>query len=101
MEETECTEETQQLVLTPGSGVRSTARPLAGGIAAAAAALCMAGYLLLGKSFVSNTDSAGTPGIFLCCRQLTAAVVMVGISVCKHGWALPAPEHRRDVHRAP
>ena len=75
-----------------------SARPLAGGAAALLAAGVMAGYVVLGKVYVSAEDTGGDPGVLLLCRQLIASVLMVAGALCKHGWMLPRPEHRRTIH---
>ena len=76
----------------------SARRPLAGGAAALLAAGVMAGYVVLGKVYVSAEDTGGDPGVLLLCRQLIASVLMVAGALCKHGWMLPRPEHRRTIH---
>ena len=73
-------------------------RPLAGGAAALLAAGVMAGYVVLGKVYVSAEDTGGDPGVLLLCRQLIASVLMVAGALIKHGWMVPRPEHRRTIH---
>ena len=62
-----------------------------------AAAVVMAGYVVLSKQFVGHqhSEGSGDVGAFLLARQLLASLLMLLLAVCKHGWMLPEPEHRR------
>ena len=97
----------------PTSAAADGSKPnsLRGGLAAAAAAMLMAGYVVVGKLYVSEEPAAGTtpaataaaearndPGVFLLCRQLVATVVMLGWAVHQHGFVLPKREHRNTLH---
>lgn len=81
-------------------------RPVLGALAAVAAAMLMAGYVVAGKAFVSDTGTSdGTeapassdPGVFLLCRQLVATAVMLACAVHQHGVVLPKREHRPTLH---
>ena len=71
--------------------------PRAGALAALAAAIIMAGYLVFGKWYTGG-DLHHTGG-FLLARQLIASVAMLIAASFRHGCILPQPEHRRTFSR--
>ena len=70
------------------------ARPALGGGAAFAAACCMSFYVLTAEQHIMQRDPAG----FLLLRQLLASFCLAGAAAYRHGWQLPPPDARRDVH---
>lgn len=68
-----------------------------GAAAAVAAALLMAGYVVLSKQFFGSGGSE--VGTFLLARQLLASTLMLALAAGRHGCVLPRPEHRRALAR--
>jgi len=70
-------------------------QPVRGAAAAMLAASLMAGYVVLGKSYVgsSSADQGGGPGVFLISRQLLASVLLAIVALSVHGPRLPQREH--------
>ena len=58
----------------------------------------MAGYLLLGKQYVSHPGADGDPAVLLLGRQLLAAVMMSVIAAVRDGCVLPQREDRLAIH---
>jgi drug/metabolite transporter (DMT)-like permease len=78
---------------------QSNPRPRLGAAAAIAAAVVMAGYVVLSKQFVGPSDGSSNVGAFLLARQLIASAVMLALAACRHGCLLPRPEHRGVIGR--
>ena len=76
---------------------RSKPRPRLGAAAAVAAALVMAGYVVLSKQFFGSGGSE--VGAFLLARQLLASTLMLALAAGRHGCLLPRPEHRGALAR--
>jgi len=77
-----------------------TPQPKLGAAAAILAAVVMAGYVVLSKRFVGQSDSDhGILGAFLLTRQLLASAIMLGMTAARHGCHLPSPEHTSMVAR--
>ena len=88
-------QETETLV--PRLLVTAAARPAAGAAAAVAAACFMAGYVVLGKQFVSAEEFKGDPNVLLISRQLVAAALMALGATARHGWQFPELEDRKSL----
>ena len=89
--------EKEQLVAqSPSPAPLQVVRPVAGLIAALLAALLMAGYLLLGKHFVSL--DAGDPAGFLLGRQLIASALMLVLAAARNGCILPRRDDQQTIH---
>ena len=89
--------ETEQLV--PDEAPQTSAsRPVAGSVAAVLAAVLMAGYLLLGKQYVSRPGADGDPAVFLLGRQLVASLLMGCLATARDGFVLPHAEDRKALH---
>ena len=58
----------------------------------------MAGYVVLGKQYVSNEEKGGDPGAFLLCRQLIACALMMLIATARHGLVWPEHRHYARLH---
>ena len=78
--------------------VSSIRRPVAGMGAAVLAAVLMAGYLLLGKQYVSHPGTDGDPAVFLLGRQVVASFLMAAIACKRDGCVLPRTEDRPVLH---
>ena len=90
--------ENEQLVAqSPVPAPVEVTRPVAGLAAALLAALLMAGYLLLGKHFVSSLD-AGDPAGFLLGRQLLASALMIVLAAARNGCVLPRRDDQQMIH---
>ena len=76
---------------------QSKPRPMLGAAAAVAAALVMAGYVVLSKQFFGSGGSE--VGAFLLARQLLASTLMLALAAGRHGCVLPRPEHRGALAR--
>ena len=75
----------------------SPSKPWLGAAAAVAAALVMAGYVVLSKQFFGSGGSE--VGAFLLARQLLASTLMLALAAGRHGCLLPRPEHRGALAR--
>jgi len=75
----------------------SRSKPRLGAAAAVAAALVMAGYVVLSKQFFGSGGSE--VGAFLLARQLLASTLMLALAAGRHGCLLPRPEHRGALAR--
>ena len=75
----------------------SPSKPRLGAAAAVAAALVMAGYVVLSKQFFGSGGSE--VGAFLLARQLLASTLMLALAAGRHGCLLPRPEHRGALAR--
>lgn len=89
--------ETAQLM--PNSPPLPKKQSIKGALAAGSAAMVMAGYLVLGKRFVSAPeDMGGDVGAFLLLRQLMASLLLILVTVASHGFVLPNKEHQGQLH---